>query len=228
MALLAATMLFVLLVFSWPGTPVYDGVRLFLMAFPLWAVWAGIGARWLIERPTVAAWRPRVRHGMLAALLALQGTGLFLYHPCHLSYYSALVGGLPGAERLGFEATYWGDTVREPMMAEAASRSHGGPILFAPSLAPFQAPAVTITSPALRRAGATLVGWDSSAPRAAEGCRYAVVYHRRADLSEVERILKQGRVVMEYGNQGVWLARLVELSAPLDGPAQGIRIGGLP
>ena len=48
--LLAATMVFVLAVFSWPGMPVYDGERLFLMVFPLWAVWVGIGARRLIAR----------------------------------------------------------------------------------------------------------------------------------------------------------------------------------
>ena len=206
-------MAFVLLVFSWPGTPVYDGVRLFLMVFPLWAVWVGIGARWLIERPAVAAWPLRLRYGMLAVFVALQGTGLIVYHPCQLSYYNLLVGGLPGAERLGFEVTYWGDTVREPMLAEAARLSHGEPILFAPNLAPFQAPAVTITSPALLETGTALVGWDSSAPQAAEGCRYAIVYHRRADLAGAEWILKRGRVVMEFGKQGVWLARLVELPA---------------
>ena len=32
-----------MLVFSWPGTPVYDGVRLFLMVFPVWAIAAGLG-----------------------------------------------------------------------------------------------------------------------------------------------------------------------------------------
>jgi hypothetical protein len=184
---------------------------LFLMVFPLWAVWVGIGARWLIERPIVAAWPPRLRYGILAAFVALQGTGLIVYHPCQLSYYNLLVGGLPGAKRLGFEVTYWGDTVREPMLAEAARLSRGGPILFAPNLASFQAPAVTVTSPALQETGAALVGWDPSDAKAAAGCRYAIVYHRRADLAGAEWILKQGKVVMEFQNQGVWLARLVEL-----------------
>ena len=36
-------MIFVLALFSLPGTPVYDGVRLFLMVFPIWAIWVGIG-----------------------------------------------------------------------------------------------------------------------------------------------------------------------------------------
>ena len=57
--------------------------------------------------------------------------------PCHLCYYNLAVGGLAGAERLGFEATYWGDTVREPMLAEAARRSEGRwpHVLFVPNLA---------------------------------------------------------------------------------------------
>ena len=81
--------------------------------------------------------------------MALQGLGLVIYSPCHLSYYNLLVGGLAGAERLGFEVTYWGDTVREPMLAEAARLSPDGQILFAPNLAPFQVPAVEMCSPAL-------------------------------------------------------------------------------
>ena len=44
-SLLLGTMIFVLALFSLPGTPVYDGVRLFLMVFPIWAIWVGIGAR---------------------------------------------------------------------------------------------------------------------------------------------------------------------------------------
>jgi 4-amino-4-deoxy-L-arabinose transferase-like glycosyltransferase len=232
--LLAGTIGFVLLVFSWPGTPVYDGERLFLMVFPLWAVWVGIGARrlWCLSdalhqhrTPThcnggalgngimlMETGRGYCAKALVLLFVALQGIGLVLYHPCHLSHYSLLVGGLAGAERLGFEATYWGDTVREPMLAEAACLSRGEPVLLAPNLAPFQAPAVEITSPALRKAGVSLIGWDSSNPQAAKNCRYAVIYHRRADLADVERIQGQGRVVMEYENQGVWLARLIELA----------------
>lgn len=160
----------------------------------------------------------------ILAFVALQGIGLVIYHPCHLSYYSLLAGGLAGAERLGFEVTYWGDTVREPMLAEAARLLPGKPVLFAPNLAPFQAPAINVTSPALRQAGTSLIGWDSSSPEEGKQCRYAVVYNRRADLPGAEWILQQGRVVAEYSRQGVWLARLIDLAAPLDAPAKPTRI----
>lgn len=255
--LLFGTILFMLLVFSVPGTPVYDGERLFLMVFPFFAIWVALGAQWLScrigchgihvaiaeerneQRPSTHLRSGRVmsRHRAvpphaiqpapgkplfprkcvapaILAFVALQGIGLIVYHPCQLSYYNLLVGGLAGAERLGFEVTYWGDTVREPMLAEAARLSPGKPVLFAPNLAPFQAPAVTISSPALREAGVSLVGWDASAPEEAKQCRYAVIYNRRADLAGQEWILHQGRVVSEYGTQGVWLARLIDLTAP--------------
>ena len=110
--LVMGSLALVLVAFSWPGRPIYDGVRLFLMAFPLWAVSAGIGAKWVTEQWPLRRWSPPVRMGAIGALVAIQGIGLILYHPCYLSHYSLLVGGLPEAERLGFEVTYWGTRSR--------------------------------------------------------------------------------------------------------------------
>ena len=245
--LLAGVMLFVLVVFSLPGSHVYDGVRLFLMVFPLWAVWVGIGAKWLVARGnavfTSSRWAGpprgvaeqdggqarRLNVRITAAVLlfiVLQGLGLLIYSPSHLSYYNLLIGGLAGAERLGFEATYWGDTVREPMLAEAARLSPHGQLLFVPNLAPFQAWAVEVSSPALHDAHVRVAGWDESKPEEAKSCRYAVIYHRRADLAGAKRLLEGGKVVQEYSQQGVWLARLVELR-PLRAASQAGRINRL-
>jgi len=211
-------MLFVLVVFSLPGVPVYDGARLFLMVFPLWAIAVGAGVRLLIETPR---WRLSLRCALLAIFVAMQGVGLIIYHPCHLSHYNLLVGGLPGALRWGFEATYWGDAVREPMLAEASRRSPGAPILLAPHLAPFQAAAMTLASPALCRSENMLIGYDPSLPEEAKKCRYAVVYRRRADGDIVERLLSEGQVVSEYNVQGEWLARLIEIAPPARRRRQG-------
>jgi hypothetical protein len=218
-ALLAGTMFFVLLVFSCPRVPAYDGVRLFLLAFPLWAIWVGTGAGWLIDG-AAARWLPRraIRVAAVLTFVALQGIGLAIYRPCQLSYYNLLVGGLAGAETLGFEVTYWGDTVREPMLADAARRCDGRPILLVPSLAPYQPAGISITSPALCQAGVALVGEDSARPQTVGRRRYAVVYHRRADSEGATRVLEHGRVVGEYSVEGVWLARLVEEDAPFDLP----------
>jgi hypothetical protein len=218
-ALVTGTWLFILAIFSWPGVPVYDGVRLFLMVFPLWAIWVGVGAKWLVEHPALPSVSRRLRLIGLGLLLLLQATGLVLYHPCQLSHYSLLVGGLWGAERLGFEVTYWGDAVGEPLLEEAAARSQDGPILFEPHLAPWQAMAVAISSaalqPALSEGRVPLAGWDPDDPALTEDCRCAVIYHRRANLDKAEWVLKRGRIVAEYTKQGVWLARLVEFPGPL-------------
>lgn len=215
LVLLTGTWLFLLAVFSWPGVPVYDGVRLFLMVFPLWAVWVGVGAKWLVDHPALPSLSRRLRLLALGLFLVLQGTGLALYHPCQLSHYSLLVGGLAGAERLGFEVSYWGDAVREPLLQRAVAESEGRPILLAPHLAHWQAPAVTLSSQVLAEHETWLVGWDPSHPERAAGCRTVVVYHRRANLEVIKWALAEGRAVTEYTKQGVWLARLVELPHPL-------------
>ena len=106
----------------------------------------------------------------MGLFVAVQGVGLVLYHPCQLSHYSLLVGGLRGAERLGFEVNYWGDAVEESLLAEAARRSPGRTVLFGPSLADFQLVGVGNASPALIHGEVALVGWDGGLDAAAARC----------------------------------------------------------
>ena len=250
-SLIIGTILFILVLFSWPGTPVYDGVRLFLMVFPLWAIWVGVGAKRLVgwinsplkksvlensgataglsssvvnpSRKNTAGQAssgtrfspisPRVAVCIVGLFVALQAAGLFLYHPCQLSYYNLFVGGLAGANKLGFETTYWGDSIREPLLAEGVRLAEGGPILFAPNLAPFQAPCTAASSPSIGISGTELIGLDPNKPAEAERCRFAVIYNRRADSPETFPAIAGGKVVAEHREQGIWLSRLVELNA---------------
>jgi hypothetical protein len=92
--------------------------------------------------------------------------------------------------------------------------SNGKPVLFGPNLAPFQAPAITVTSPAFRKSDTALVGWDTASPQTAAKCRYAVIYHRRADLADIEWVVQNGKVVDECSLYGVWLTRLIQLDSP--------------
>jgi hypothetical protein len=219
LSLVAISFLFVLAVFSYPGTPVYDGVRLFLVVFPLWAFAVGVGANWIFNHPRLARWPRGVRIAALALLLAGQAVGIVAYHPFQLSYYCSLVGGLRGAERLGFETTYWGDSVTRELLEAAAHAAPGECVIYAPHLAPFQAAAVNATSPTLADAGVTLVGWDANRPDDARECRFAIVYRRRADLESVAPLIAGARVVAETSSHGVWLARLYELARPIAPPA---------
>ncbi|MFP4248090.1 MAG: ArnT family glycosyltransferase [Armatimonadota bacterium] len=105
---------------SLPSTPKYNGVRLFQPVFPLLALFAGIGiawvARWLRARLAERADEVGERLPQIAALvvvvvaLALPLRSVLAYHPHQLSYYNALIGGLPGAVEAGMEPTYWGET----------------------------------------------------------------------------------------------------------------------
>jgi hypothetical protein len=215
--LLAGSLVWFLGVFSWPGVPVYDGVRLFLLVFPLWAVFVAIGAKWLVEHCVWGALPPRWRVAVMGLLILLQGLGVVVYHPCQLSHYSLLTGGLWGAERLGFEVSYWGDSVTEPLLAEAARRAPGETVVFGPSLAPFQPPGVVLGSPSLLQSGTSLVGWEQTWRRPPAGCRFGIFYHRRADLAAVPEAVTGGTVAMESRRQGVWLARLIEFSSAAGG-----------
>jgi len=98
-----------LLVMALPGVPRYDGVRLFLPAFPFLACLAGLGMSWAWERAG-ARKKPSWLRAVLVVLLALQALPVVLLHPFQLGYYNELVGGPWGAKGFGFETTYWGDT----------------------------------------------------------------------------------------------------------------------
>jgi 4-amino-4-deoxy-L-arabinose transferase-like glycosyltransferase len=99
---------------------VYDGERLFLPAFPFLAALAGLGFGWLADgvrglaerwrRPT---WAGAMAVGCAAVLLAPPAMATVSLYPHLLSYYSEGVGGLPGAVKMGLDATYWVETYAE-------------------------------------------------------------------------------------------------------------------
>ncbi len=135
-ALILAQGLFVLVLASKPGLPKFDGVRLFVPAFPFLACLAGVG----LDR--AHAWLAgRLRAERLAALpfaahFAWLTAVCAWIHPFYLEYYGGLVGGLAGAHRLGLETTYWGDAVdlallrfvndQAPEGAHVSLRAYGG------------------------------------------------------------------------------------------------------
>jgi 4-amino-4-deoxy-L-arabinose transferase-like glycosyltransferase len=107
-----------LLIASLPATPKYDGVRLFLPAFPFLAMVAGVAVAGLmgIVAPERRIWRNvRARDAIAVVLLVLlAGNGLWgimRSHPRELSYFNLLIGGLPGAFARGMETTYWGEAI---------------------------------------------------------------------------------------------------------------------
>ncbi|NMC20289.1 MAG: hypothetical protein GYA33_07680, partial [Thermogutta sp.] len=211
--LVLGTIVFFLVLFSAPRVPVYDGERLLLPVFPLWAVFVGIGAKRLVDLP-IAGWQsrpPSRRWICVAAFLLFQGIGIAWFRPAWLSYYNALAGGLWGAERLGFEVSYWGDGISENLLRDVAHRCQEGEAVgFAPSLAPFQPPGLVFASPSLAEKQVRLIGWNGEEPRP----KWLVLYHRRADLNGLPPPLLDRPSVAEVRKQGVWLARVISLTEP--------------
>jgi Dolichyl-phosphate-mannose-protein mannosyltransferase len=94
--------IFPLVLRALPHTPGHDGVRQILPAFGSLALIAGLG---LSARPSL-----RSRCLVMAALLE-GAVSIAVMMPVPLSYFSPAVGGLPGAAGIGFEPTYYWDTL---------------------------------------------------------------------------------------------------------------------
>jgi 4-amino-4-deoxy-L-arabinose transferase-like glycosyltransferase len=88
-----------------PHTPGHDGVRLFLPAFGVLALLGGWGAHFLLDHA-----RRWAKAAIVLALLEAAAS-IAVMMPVPLSYYSPIVGGLPGAAALGMEPTYYWDAL---------------------------------------------------------------------------------------------------------------------
>jgi 4-amino-4-deoxy-L-arabinose transferase-like glycosyltransferase len=94
---------FLLALRAMPHTPGHDGVRLFLPAFGVLAIVAGLGAS--IVSTKLGRWGKILIVGAIAEGVA----SVAMMMPLPLSYFSPMVGGLQGATALGMEPTYFWD-----------------------------------------------------------------------------------------------------------------------
>ena len=113
-ALVLLNAAFPVFLFAMPGTPKYDGARLLMTAFPFLAILAGLGAEWLWTRiSSQSEQKIRLDRVLGVACVAWLLIPMTVFHPFQLGYYNELVGGPWGAHALGFETTYWGDTLTD-------------------------------------------------------------------------------------------------------------------
>jgi hypothetical protein len=199
--------LFPLCVFSAPNVVVYDGARLFLVVFPLWAVFIGRGLQALV------AWL-RQRSGPLLAwsgavlLVGAQAYGLYAVHPVYLSYYNLGVGGLRGAERLGLELNYWGDSITREFLEDVVETvPQGTGIEVFPVLHEFQLQALERNSPLLKQHQIRLRPYLSHEPSTKS--RYVLIFRREADLQDFwKQLPAEAQIVVQLQREGVMLAAL--------------------
>lgn len=212
--LLLGVVLFVLTFFALPGVTNYDGERLFLVVYPLWGVLIGRGAAMGGSCFPTGGWR-----AWLAPVLLAVGAGEGLWahfqlHPCQLSYYNVLVGGLAGADRLGLERTYWRDSFTRQFLAEvAAAVPRGSTLYVAPVLHPANRIDLELLSPIVRTRQLHLDSYDDQDP-GKRNMRYVLVFRRRADSwPALEPAPRGARLLAEVVRDGVQLAALYELAA---------------
>jgi hypothetical protein len=203
--------LFVLAFFALPGITVYDGERLFLVVFPLFAVLAARGAVLLFNRLPARIPVP-YRSLIVKFVLLAQVIGIYHMHPCHLSYYNALVGGLGGANRLGFEPTYWRDSFTRDFLKDIAAAVPPGSTLYcAPVLHPANTVDLELLSPILREHNLRIDSYDDRDP-AKRDMRYVIVFRRHADpWASLEPAPANGKLLAEVTRDGVQLAACYEL-----------------
>ena len=79
--------------------------RLFLPAFGMLAMAAGVGAASWVER------LGRVGKALVVVAITEGAISVAVMMPVPLSYYSPIVGGLPGRRPLGMEPTYYWDSL---------------------------------------------------------------------------------------------------------------------
>jgi hypothetical protein len=103
--------IFLLTLRALPHTPGHDGERQFLAAFGVLALVAGLGGALVVEK--FGRWGKV----LVASAIAEGAVSVALSFPFLLSYYSPVVGGLPGAARLGMEPTYYWDALSDDALA---------------------------------------------------------------------------------------------------------------
>lgn len=183
----------------------YDGERLFLAAFPLWGIVIGVGAAKVAALAAPIVGRP-IAWGSLVLLAIISGVDLIRFNPTQLSYYNTLVGGLTGADRLGLEATYWGDTLTDETLDSLAQIARPGDraALF-PTL--YAGHAFHLATPATLEKKVTIVPGDLLEK---DRCAWAILFNRAGYLHDPVPLAIQRDWLLEkeFSLDGVWLTRI--------------------
>jgi hypothetical protein len=194
----------------------YSGERHFIPAYPYLACLAGIGfgttfsamtSAWHRASPAADPTRVRLVTACLLALLLLPALwSMARLHPYQLSYYSELVGGLPGATRLGLETTFWCESYQEALPYLDANAQDGASVWAEnPFVLRFY------QGQGMLRSDLKVVGGDLVAPTVAD---YVVAQTRETGYSyvpEIVAIMRQYEPAVTVSREGVAVLHLYEL-----------------
>jgi 4-amino-4-deoxy-L-arabinose transferase-like glycosyltransferase len=194
----------------------YSGERHFIPAYPYLASLAGVGFGSVLDVVT-AAWHRFHEHVNMCKARLSVGFGLTLLllppllsvvriHPYQLSYYSELVGGLPGATRLGLETTFWCETYKDALPYLNKNAELGASVWAEnPFVLRFY------QGHDLLREDLEVTGGDIVSPRAAD---YAVVEMRQTGFHytpEIKSVMDEQRPLYVLAHQDVPLLHVYKL-----------------
>ncbi len=212
--LLLASFIWPLIVFALPGTPVYDGTRLFLCIMPSLAVLAARGfcvgivrlraSRQDAAHPPVGRWVPALLLILIIALAKTTADRAWL-SPYAINEYNDLTGRGRGAAKLGMEACYWSDALNGDFWKHVPENST---IYVAPVSHQFQLYAIQSMVPVVAEKNIRLIPfeYDTQQQRG-----LLLLLHRLADLRQSMRTVPDGaEPVIEVSYDGVVLARLMD------------------
>ncbi len=202
---------------SLPSTPKYNGVRLFQPVFPMLALVAGVGIGWVArwagrevadKGSSMGERMPQIAAAVvvvLALVFPLRATVEF--HPHQLSYYNALIGGLPGAARAGMEVTYWGDTYLHAARWLNENAPEGSTVWIEP-------PGVEATMRIYRQLGVMRGDIGSTAgPESIAWADYAVFQNKVTEFTDISRdLLATHQPVATIDQHGVPLIFIFDLT----------------
>jgi 4-amino-4-deoxy-L-arabinose transferase-like glycosyltransferase len=155
-----------------PNAPGHDGARLLIPSLYCLSPLAGLGFARACR--ALGRLRPFALPVVFLALVSSVAT----MHPYEMSYYSEAVGGLKGAERLGFEVSYWFDALTPRALKEIqALLPEGALVETAPRYTGY---------PLLRKWGL----WRPDLKAEDEQAQYLVLYSRRGYFSQIQRLAR--------------------------------------
>ncbi len=212
--LLLLSIVFPLLVFALPGTPVYDGNRLFLIVMPMIIIFASrafaqFQAMTTSEVSPAPSTQRSITRWKIAVLvfLAVQPFGSSLVSPYAISQYGPLAGGNNGASWLGMESSYWSDGLNGSFWKQVPENST---VCVAPVSHQFQLQDMMSLVPIVKQRNIKLVPYQYD-PDKQKGL--LLLIHRLADLRPELRTVPEGAtIVAEVHLDAVVLARLIDTS----------------
>ena len=210
--LLLASVVWPLIIFALPGTPVYDGTRLFLVIMPAIALLAARGLMLLwsgVEPSDETPSSKRSLGRIVAASIAVLAMIVVprVLSPFALCDYNLLIGGPSGAYAAGLESSYWSDGLNGDFWNQVPEDST---VYIAPVCHQFQIGDMEQLAPAFQQRKITLTPflYDPAKQRG-----LMLMIHRLADLRPSLREMPPGaKLIAETRYRGVVLARLFDTS----------------